>query len=122
MPQNSFKAEIEAQNSLRKAEIEAYIDALSDEELAELLAPEPVVPEPVVPESVRTRNRKPSPTLVRATRAINELYPDTLPDQATLPTKLLHDQVAQLLEQQRRPKVSETTVRRAAGRRKPNNR
>jgi hypothetical protein len=62
--------------------------------------------------------RKLGPKRLTVAQAILELYPDGVPDQLTLPNKQLCAEVAQWLAEHGRPKLSETTIVRAAGRRK----
>lgn len=61
---------------------------------------------------------KSRPTIERARRAIDELYPDGVPDQATEPNVSLCRRVAAKLKDAKLPPVSDDTILRAAGRRK----
>jgi hypothetical protein len=63
----------------------------------------------------RTKSR---PAFERARRVIGDLYPDAVPDQATVPNKSLCKQVNEKLKEMGQPPVSQDTVERAAGRRK----
>ena len=54
----------------------------------------------------------------RASRAVRSLYPDGVPDQATLPNKTLCRKVSDWLKSKPLPSVSDPTILRAAGRRK----
>ena len=65
-------------------------------------------------ERVAPPRNKSRPAFERARRVIDELYPDGVPDQATLSNKLLCDQVSKKLKES----VSPETIYRAAGRRK----
>jgi hypothetical protein len=58
------------------------------------------------------------PTRERASRAIQELYPNGVPDQATLPNAKLCRSVGDWLKEKKLPGVSDPTILRAAGRRK----
>jgi hypothetical protein len=57
------------------------------------------------------------PTRERAQRALNALYPDRLPDQATVPNAILCGRVGEWLKENGLPDVSDDTILRAAGRR-----
>jgi hypothetical protein len=61
---------------------------------------------------------RPQPTLERARRALRELYPKGIPDQATEPNAILCRRVGNWLKDNKMPKVSDATILRAAGRRK----
>ena len=80
--------------------------------------------EPLVKQSpVRLKQRprkKRKPKLERTQAAINTLYPNGVPDQATLPNATLCQQVSDKLKNSRPPlpSVSDDTILRAAGRRK----
>jgi hypothetical protein len=65
-------------------------------------------------ERAAPRRNKGRPALERARRVIDELYPDDVPDQATVSNKRLCDQVSKKLNES----VSPDTILRAAGRRK----
>ncbi len=67
--------------------------------------------------SVRSRFKS-SPTKDRAQNAMNELYPQGTPDQATEPNAQLCRRVSQKLKESGLPSVSNDTILRAAGRRK----
>jgi hypothetical protein len=57
------------------------------------------------------------PTRERALRALNALYRDRLPDQATVPNAILCGRVGEWLRQNGLPDVSDDTILRAADRR-----
>ena len=59
-----------------------------------------------------------APTLERASRAIQALYPDGVPDPVTLPNAMLCRSVGDWLKKQKLPRVSDPTILRAAKRRK----
>jgi hypothetical protein len=61
---------------------------------------------------------KTRPKLERVQRAINELYPDGVPDQANEPNNSLCRRVSEKLAKAGFDKVSDDTILRAAGRRK----
>jgi hypothetical protein len=63
----------------------------------------------------RSRRR---PALERAQGAINELYPNDIPDQATEPNVILCRKVASWLKNNNMPEVSDPTILRAVHRRK----
>jgi hypothetical protein len=63
----------------------------------------------------RTKSR---PAFERARRVIGELYPDGVPDQATVPNKSLCKQVNEKLKEMGQQPVSQDTVERAADGRK----
>ncbi len=63
----------------------------------------------------RSRRR---PALERAQGAINELYPNDIPDQATEPNAILSRKVGSWLKSNNMPEVSDATILRAAHRRK----
>ena len=65
--------------------------------------------------STTTRKR---PAFERVERAIQELFPVEVPDQAILPNRALCQRVEQKLRELRLPVVSSDTILRAAGRRK----
>jgi hypothetical protein len=67
------------------------------------------------PRPVRDRSR---PALERASRIISELYPEGIPDQATLPNTVLCRRVGDRLKSDGLPKTSDDSILRAAGRRK----
>lgn len=69
--------------------------------------------QPRISEERRTR-----PTFDRAKKALKELYPDGVPDQADLPNAVLCRQVGVKLREAGQPDVSDDTILRAAGRRK----
>jgi hypothetical protein len=62
--------------------------------------------------------RKGSPTLERARMAICQIYPDGLPSQEIVPNAILCRRVGELLKKKPLPDVSNSTILRAAGRRK----
>jgi len=64
----------------------------------------------------RPRERR-KPDRERAQLALEKLYPDGLPDQATVPNKTLFRQVSEKLKHLKLPGVSDDTILRAAGRR-----
>jgi hypothetical protein len=66
----------------------------------------------------RPRLRKSSPALQRACQAIDELYPNRVPEQAAEPNGTLCRRVSEKLKQAGLPQVSNDTILRAAGRRK----
>jgi hypothetical protein len=66
-------------------------------------------------EGTEGRNR---PTLERAQNAINELYPNGVPEQAVLPNLVLCRCVGDKLKKSGLPNVSDDTILRAAGRRR----
>ena len=66
-------------------------------------------------EGTEGRNR---PTLERAQNAINELYPNGVPEQADLPNPVLCRCVGDKLKKSGLPDVSDDTIQRAAGRRR----
>ena len=69
--------------------------------------------------NVRAPARKKSaPPKERALRVIDEDFPGRVPDQATLPNKCLCELVSKGLQKRGLLKVSDTTILRAAGRRK----
>jgi len=65
--------------------------------------------------SATSRSR---PTLERARRAIQELYPQGVPGQAAEPNAILCRRVGEKLKKEKLPDVSNDTILRAAGRRK----
>jgi hypothetical protein len=67
------------------------------------------------PQRPREKRR---PSLQRAQVAIKAAYPNGVPDQATEPNKILCQRVSEKLTELNRPKVSDDTILRAAGRRK----
>ena len=60
---------------------------------------------------------KAKPALERTQRAIQQMYPDGVPDQATLPNTLLCRRVSQKLKESNLDPVSDDTILRAANRR-----
>ena len=79
--------------------------------------------EPLLKQSpVRLKQRPPKerrkPNLERAQTAINALYPNGVPEQATLPNTTLCRQVSNKLKHLQLPDVKNDTILRAAGRRK----
>ena len=71
----------------------------------------------------RTSNRTSAtsrrrPARQRAQQAINELYPNGVPDPATLPNALLCRRIGEKLKELRLPQVSDDTILRVAGRRR----
>jgi len=62
--------------------------------------------------------RRSQPAFERARRAIEELYPDGVPEQADVPNAILCRRVGVKLKNEGRPNVSDDTILRAAGRRK----
>jgi hypothetical protein len=70
------------------------------------------LPDDLLPERARSR-----PKLERALRAIAEIYPDGVPDQATESNSKLCQRVCEKLEEAGLPLVSDDTILRAAGRR-----
>jgi hypothetical protein len=62
--------------------------------------------------------RKSRPAFDRARRVIEELYPERIPDQATITNKRLCKEVNENLKEMGQQSVSQDTVERAAGRRK----
>jgi hypothetical protein len=77
----------------------------------------------VIAPALATRaNRKPGraqPSRERAQRAIEALYPNGVPNQTTEPNSTLYRKVGEWLKTKKLPAVSDTTILRAAGRRKP---
>jgi hypothetical protein len=69
-------------------------------------------------ERVAQPRNKSRPAFERARRVIDELYPDGIPDQATVSNKSLCTQVNEKLKKMGQQPVSQDTVERAAGRRK----
>jgi hypothetical protein len=65
----------------------------------------------------RTAKSKSRPAFDGASRSINKLYPQGVPDQATVPNKILCQQVAIALKKDGLGQVSRDTILRAAGRR-----
>ena len=63
-------------------------------------------------------SRKSSPSLERALRAIFEIFPKGVPDQATVPNAILLRRVGENLRKAGLPSTSNDTILRAAGRRK----
>jgi hypothetical protein len=61
---------------------------------------------------------KSRPAFERAKRAVDKLYPQGVPDQATEPNKSLCWRVSETLQELGLPGVSGETILRAAGRRK----
>ncbi len=61
---------------------------------------------------------KSQPAKSRALKAIKTLYPRKVPDQDTVPNKLLYQQVGKWLKEEGLQPVSNDTILRAAGRRK----
>ena len=70
---------------------------------------------PEQPQQPRVRT---PPTRERASRAIQALYPDGVPDHVTLPNAKLCRSVGDWLKKQKLPEVSDATILRAANRRK----
>src|SRR6516162_3152667 len=70
------------------------------------------------PPSAEAVEKHTSPTVERATIAISRLYPQSVPTQAILSNKRLFADVNGELARMGLPAVSETTILRAAGRRK----
>jgi hypothetical protein len=68
--------------------------------------------------SKKTARSKSRPAFDRASRTINKLYPPGVPDQATVPNKILCQRVAEQLKEDGLGQVSDDTILRAAGRRK----
>jgi hypothetical protein len=66
----------------------------------------------------KTKKSKSRPSRDGASRTINELYPQGVPDQATVPNKILCQRVAEQLKKDGLEQVSSDTILRAAGRRK----
>jgi hypothetical protein len=64
------------------------------------------------------RAKRGGPSIERAQRAIEMLFPDGVPDQALLPNKTLYGRVGEWLKTSGLSKVSNDTILRAAGRRK----
>ena len=60
---------------------------------------------------------KAKPALERTQRAIQQMYPDGVPDQATLPNTVLCRRVSQKLKESKLDPVSDDTILRAASRR-----
>jgi hypothetical protein len=77
--------------------------------------PPQVQAQPVKP---RKSHRHGGPKLERAGRAIRELYPVAIPDQATLSNAALCKRVGEYLKINQLPDVSDDTILRATGRRK----
>jgi hypothetical protein len=69
-------------------------------------------------ESVVQPRKKSRPTVERARRVIDELYPDGVPDQPTISNKGLCDRVNKKLKEMGQQPVSQDAVKRASGRRK----
>jgi len=69
-------------------------------------------------ERAAPRRNKGRPACERARRVIDELYPDGVPDQATVSNKSLCKHVNEKLKKMGQQPVSQDTVERAAGRRK----
>jgi hypothetical protein len=75
--------------------------------------------EPADPGSRKTiATRRSTPVLDRTRRAIEELFPDPVPEQAVLPNAQLCRRVGVKLRNDGLPNVSDDTILRAAGRRK----
>jgi hypothetical protein len=66
-----------------------------------------------VPDNPATRQ----PHRERARRALDAMFPEGIPDAATIPNKLLAKQVNDWLEARKQPPVRLRTIQRAAGRR-----
>jgi len=64
------------------------------------------------------RAKRGGPSIERAQRAIEMLFPDGVPDQALLPNKTLCGRVGEWLKTSGLSKISNDTILRAAGRRK----
>ena len=79
---------------------------------------EPLLKQSPVLLKQRPRKKRRKPNLERARAAINALYPNSVPDQATLPNATLCRQVGEKLKHLQQPWVSDDTILRAAGRRK----
>lgn len=62
--------------------------------------------------------RRSRPTFERAQLALETLYPAGAPTQADVPNKILCEEIAQWLKNNGRPRVSDDSILRAAGRRK----
>jgi len=65
-----------------------------------------------------TGARRSRPSRERALRAINEIYPQGVPDEATVPNAILLNKVGEKLNQEGLLGVSDDTILRAAGRRR----
>jgi hypothetical protein len=78
----------------------------------------PAAPANAVGKKPSARRHKSSPQLESAQRAIEELYPRGVPDRDTLPDPILYQKVAAKIKEADRTNVSNTTILRAAGRRK----
>jgi len=74
--------------------------------------------ESVRPSTKMGAKSRSSPSYDGAKRAFDELYPNGDPGQAALPNKLLYDRVIEKLKERGLPEASDTTILRAAGRRK----
>jgi hypothetical protein len=79
---------------------------------------EPLVKQWPVRLKQRPRKKRRKPNLERAQAAIKTLYPNGVPDQATLPSATLCRHVSERLKHLKLPGVSDDTTLRAAGRRK----
>jgi hypothetical protein len=77
----------------------------------------PAIGQAPAPHDRRPERARRRPALERAQRAINELYPDGVPDQATEPNSKLRYRVTKKLKEASLPAVSDDTILRAAGRR-----
>jgi hypothetical protein len=78
-----------------------------------------LVPAWYVPSKGDLSTKKPSgrPTRKRAEQALKEIYGDQIPDQTSVPNKVLSHEVHKWLKNKNLPDVSSTTILRAAGRR-----
>jgi hypothetical protein len=102
----SIGSSVESDTTVSPVEVSEAIAV--DNEFAKLYLHEQLKQPPIGPQVARER----------ASRAIQTLYPDGVPDQFTVPNTVLFRQVGDWLKERKLPNVSDATISRAAGRRK----
>jgi hypothetical protein len=79
---------------------------------------QPITEPALQPDSAKRRRNRVRPDRARARKAINEIYSSGVPEQSTVPNKILCHKVRQWLNDKGLLEVSNETILRAAGRRK----